>query len=328
MGEGRSPARRGLIRRGLGGLAALALALGWWWHSRAEADPAGGPPRLYLAVSEIDEIVVLDPRRHEVVDRFSTDQDPHELVLTRDGASLFVSCKDANTVLQLDRGSGRLLARYRTPRWPCHLGVSEDGTLLKVAHIRDSLNTLIPLVPVPRPSATPQVAAPPIEVDSTAAQRIQRAAPKYANLRTTEVAGQAQPPQRDYFLGVNVEIPEVLVTDSRTRKVRSSIPVGGEPSMILLSEDGREAFVTVRREDALAVIDVERLVVTRKIPVCKGPCRMMRLPGGRLLYVFSRDGEEVSVVDTRSGQVIRSIPVGLGALGACLWPIPGEAPSL
>lgn len=66
--------------------------------------------------------------------------------------------------------------------------------------------------------------------------------------------------------------------------------VGDEPSNLVLSEDGRTAWVALATEDSVAVVDVAARAVTQRIPVVKDPLAMAL--SGRTLWVASlRSGQ-------------------------------------
>lgn len=297
-------------------LLLAALAAGLWamlWERSA-------PARVYVACSGSNHVAVLDPELHQVVARIPTDDHPIELMVSPDGRRLFVANAWANTVQIFDRATGRLLSRYMTPPKPSAMSLSPDGRVLRVAHVEDSRDTFLHLEPDPPAEGEPTtVKAPKLE-------RLPRTAQHYVNMPETEAAGVARPKGRDFFLDVSPTVPALLVTDPRERSVRSRIPLGGEPSDLVLGPGDRKVYVAVRSDNTIAVVDVDSLVVERRLPAGKGPARMVKTPGARFTYVVNVDDRTVSVLDMVRDEIRQTIEVGDAPLGAVAWPKAPENP--
>lgn len=289
-------------------LAAMAAGL---WSMLWQRTP---PPRVYVACSGSNHVAVVDPDLHQVVSRIPTDDHPIELMISPDGRRLFVANAWANTVQVFDRATGEFLSRYMTPPKPSAMSLSTDGKLLRVAHVEDPRDTILHLEPDPVPAQDP------VTVRTPRLERIERTARPFLNIPDLEPAGMAQPRGRDYFLGVSPSVPDLLITDTRTRAVRGRIPLGNAPSEVVLGPDEKKAYVAVRATDSVTIVDAERLAVQGHLPVGKGPARMVKAPGGRFLYVVNVDDRTVSVLDMIRDEIRQTVEVGDAPLGAVAWP--------
>ena len=137
--------------------------------------------------------------------------------------------------------------------------------------------------------------------------------------RGHRIASRVELAERGLLLGISGEVPEVLVAGIQDLVVRLRIPVGKNPSEIV-SDDGRtRAFVSVRGENTLAVLDLQSLQVMARLPVGHGPTRLLKLPGDEFLYCMNTDGDTVSVVRMEGPEVHRTLEVGGNPLGVVLW---------
>jgi hypothetical protein len=134
-----------------------------------------------------------------------------------------------------------------------------------------------------------------------------------------EIASRVEIPDRGLLLGVSGEVPEVLVAGLQDLVVRLRIPVGERPGEIVSDDRMTRAFVSVRGEDALAIMDLQSLQVRARLPVGHGPTRLLKLPGDEFLYCMNTDGDTVSVVRMEGPEVYRTLKVGGNPLGAVLW---------
>lgn len=75
-----------------------------------------------------------------------------------------------------------------------------------------------------------------------------------------------------------------------TGRLVDSVWVGDEPANLVVSEDGRTAWVALATEDAVAVLDVGSRAVTARVPVVKDPLAMA-LQGGTLWVASLRSGQ-------------------------------------
>lgn len=104
----------------------------------------------------------------------------------------------------------------------------------------------------------------------------------------------------------------VWAIDTATDAVVAKVPVGMHPAHVVVSPDGRLAYVTNGGDNTLSVIDTsaQRLVAT--IPVGQFPHGLRISPDGTQAYVANLKGATVSVIDTASQKEVAQVPTGKG----------------
>lgn len=104
----------------------------------------------------------------------------------------------------------------------------------------------------------------------------------------------------------------VWLIDTGADAVIAKIPVGSHPAHVVLTPDGRFAYVTNGGDNSVTVIDAVARSVVATIPVGKFPHGVRFAPDGRQAYVANLKGGTVSVIDVASRREIAQIPVGKG----------------
>src|ERR1044071_8055784 len=96
------------------------------------------------------------------------------------------------------------------------------------------------------------------------------------------------------------------VIDARSGKTIAMIPLGNDPNQLTLSTDGRYAFVPMRGESKIAVVQLDPLKLLTKLPAPAGPrARATSPPRAPLSKLRSVVG-----VDLASGKVTRTVELG------------------
>ena len=101
----------------------------------------------------------------------------------------------------------------------------------------------------------------------------------------------------------------VSVIDLPSRTVKATVPVGHNPYTVILSKDGKSAYVSNWGEETLRVLDVSGAIpqVKQTIQVGTHPNAMSLNSSNAELYVANADSDNVSVIDTQTNQVTRTI---------------------
>ncbi|MET0314978.1 MAG: beta-propeller fold lactonase family protein, partial [Hansschlegelia sp.] len=102
----------------------------------------------------------------------------------------------------------------------------------------------------------------------------------------------------------------VLKIDVLTGATLGEIPAGKSPAAIVLSHDGRRAYVAARESNAVSVIDLVAGAEIGQIAVGKAPFAMALSPDGARLYVANVQSGDLSVIDVASGKELKRRPVG------------------
>ena len=82
------------------------------------------------------------------------------------------------------------------------------------------------------------------------------------------------------------------------------------PVDLVMSRDGKRAYVALGRANHVAVVDVPGRKVLDYILVGRRPWGLRLTKDERKLYVGNGLSDDLSIIDTGTGRVIRSVPVG------------------
>jgi YVTN family beta-propeller protein len=102
---------------------------------------------------------------------------------------------------------------------------------------------------------------------------------------------------------------ELLVVEPLARRLTSTIPIGKEVShMVVVSPDGKRAFVANIGSGSVTVVDVDAGSVLTDIPTGAGAEGIDIRPGGAEVWVANREANTISVIDTSRAAVTATIP--------------------
>ena len=104
----------------------------------------------------------------------------------------------------------------------------------------------------------------------------------------------------------------VWTIDTSSQAVIAKVPVGTHPAHVVVSPDGRLAYVTNGGDNTVSVIDTSAQRVVATIPVGKFPHGLRISPDGKQVYVANLKGGTVSVIDTVSQKEVAQVPAGKG----------------
>jgi YVTN family beta-propeller protein len=103
----------------------------------------------------------------------------------------------------------------------------------------------------------------------------------------------------------------------------AQIRVGRAPVQVGFTPDGTRAYVSLRDENRVAVVDTTTRRTIRHIGVGRNPIQLHATPDGRFVYVANQGttavpADTVSVIDVAQGVVVDTIRTGAGAHGVAV----------
>jgi YVTN family beta-propeller protein len=115
---------------------------------------------------------------------------------------------------------------------------------------------------------------------------------------------------------------DVTVLDLRTLKKRATIALGKgmSPALLVLTPDGRRAYVGDLTGNAVSVIDAVSRRVIATVPVAAQPFGPTVTPDGRYVYEPSIKGSVVTIIRVADNKVMAVVPAPVGALHVALLP--------
>lgn len=127
-------------------------------------------------------------------------------------------------------------------------------------------------------------------------------------------------PNLAYVAGAGPHSDELAIIDVASRKVTGHVGLISNPSAVLLSFDGRSAYVAERGAGRLALVDTSTKQVSATIALGGTPqaLAISSLNGVPTLFVTVRGANQVTFVQPSSRSVVARVPVGNDPAGEAL----------
>lgn len=127
-------------------------------------------------------------------------------------------------------------------------------------------------------------------------------------------------PNLAYVVGGGNQGDHLVVVDIAQRKVAWSVSLGSQPQSIVLSADGRFAYVTEPGANRVAIVDTSAHQVVGSMTVGSRPQAMAADPTSSLysLFVANAKGNSLTALDAVTQQVRATIPVGQEPVGVAV----------
>lgn len=106
---------------------------------------------------------------------------------------------------------------------------------------------------------------------------------------------------------VNPDAGSITRIDTQRQEKTTEIPVGREPSSMVIALDGKRVYVVDRAAGNLVVVDAQSYTVTTTIPVGAEPGAVALSPTGAYAYVTVMATAEVVVIDTQALRLIKRV---------------------
>ena len=245
----------------------------------------------FVACADDDLIAVYDSASFELIGRIRGVPAPETFDLHPDGRRLIVSNEEDATASVYDVASGKLLAEYETGEEPEGVQVTADGRLVFVASEAANLVHVIDL-----------------EADAVIADILVDTRPRRFALT---------PDERE--LWVSAELAGIVnIIDVATLKLVGDIPflpTGFRPEQVtpvdlIITGDGKRAYVALGRANHVAVVDVPARKVIDYILVGKRAWGLALSADEKTLYVANGLSDDVTIIDTDRLAPIRSVATG------------------
>ena len=101
----------------------------------------------------------------------------------------------------------------------------------------------------------------------------------------------------------------VLTISGDTLRVAATIPVGDEPRGVVLSREGKTAYVALGGEDVIVVVDLASRKVLKRLPTGLEPWHVALTPDGKRLVVGCTRARTLSVYALPSGEELYTVPL-------------------
>jgi PQQ-dependent catabolism-associated beta-propeller protein len=247
--------------------------------------------QIYVACGDSDVIGIVDITKFETVDELPYIRDPEAFKIDWPRGQLYVSNEEDAALSIYDIKNRRVVTSIEVGEEPEGVMISKDRSKVWVTAEASNLVHVI-------------------DIDQQ-----QVLADILVDTRPRRFA--APPDERE--LWVSCELAgKVDIIDPKTYKVTGSIsflPPGMRPEQVtpvglVITKDGKTAYVGLGRANHVAVVDVATRKVTKYILVGERPWGLTLTADEKKLYVTNGLSDDVSIIDTQTLKTIKSVRVG------------------
>jgi PQQ-dependent catabolism-associated beta-propeller protein len=240
---------------------------------------------LYVAASEDNAIVVVDPASLKVLRSFPAGSDPETFAVHPNG-HIYISNEDDAKASVFDPITGKQIAEIPVGLEPEGVAISPDGS--RVIVTSESTN-MLHVIRVPEHDIVANIL---VGARPRAAMFTRDGKLAYA---TSEISG---------------EVKKVDMVQNKVIAVEKIADEKAKPKDVLLSVDEKTLYVAGGRADAVIVLDAATLKIKATIPVGKRVWGLARSRDGSRVYSTDGASNGVSAIDTSTNKVIKTITVG------------------
>lgn len=295
----------------LGFVATLALAGIGTLVAQVDARPALGGGGILLLEKGDHKAAFVEPETFSIVARVDTGRGPHEVVVSPDGDTAFVSnyggwrsdrpagpprLEPGNTISVIDTRARAVRATWNLGeyRLPHGLALSSDGRRLLVT--AEGKQALVEL-----------------DAEKGSVEKVWSIAQHVSHMVAVTPDG-----SRAYV--ANVASGSVTVLDRRSGKART-VTTGDGSEGLALSPGGGEVWVADRAADAISIVDTATGDVAATVPSGgRFPIRLAFAPDGATVWVSNANSSTVTALDARTRAVVASIDVPANPIGLAFRP--------
>jgi len=251
------------------------------------AGPGVDESKLPPPDKKADGIGVFDVGSKKLLKVISGGSDPEEFDLSHDGKLIYTSNEDTAEASIIDIAEGKVVSTLKVGEEPEGVATSLDGKFVYVTSEQDGA----------------------IFVIDTDARKVLKSF-KVGN-RPRSV-GFLPDNMKAYVTRENDGALSIVDTVKHAKTGEISIGKPGEikPMKVILSSDGKTAYVSTGRGKKVFMIDTATDKPTGSIEVGDRPWGIGMSPDGKFLYTANGPSNDVSVVDLSTNMVIKRIKVG------------------
>ena len=251
-------------------------------------------PLLLVANKHSDTLSYVDPETLSVVDTISTGPNPHEMAITPDRLTLYLSnyAPPGNTISVIDLIAHRHVKQISTGDYArIHdAAMAPDG---RHAYFTAGQTGFV------------------VELD-TKTNEVVRGIPTHGLISHMVLV--SQDGQRLYT--ANIESENVSVIDIESGDLITQIPCGKGCEGMAFTPDGRQLWVGNQTGASITIIDLATHEALKTFPCAGMPVRIQFTPDGRLALISSwAEKGELIVIEAAALREIARLPVGRRAIG-------------
>lgn len=305
------------------------LLAGLLWAVPVQARDTG---QVFISSEKDNGLVVLDAARAEVTGAIALCKRPRHMQLTPDRKQLLVACSDEHRIVVWDIATKKIVDKLNVGEDPEMFDISPDGRMLYASNEEDSLLTAFDLV-AKKKAFEVRVGGEPEGVKVSADGKLVYVTSEVASLvHVIDVATRkvvknipvGKRPRRFVLTGagelwVSNELgASVSIIRTSDHSVQATInfklagmrPEDVTPVGMVLSPDGKTAFVGLGKANHVAAIDVASREVRGYVLVGKRAWGLAVSRNGQILYVTNGMSDDMSLVDTAKMKSFKTVKAG------------------
>ena len=267
-------------------------------------------------------VQVIDTGSNKVVKTIATGAGAHNVTFSPDGKLAFIANLGTNSITIIDTLSKEILADVVTDTKAHDVAVSPDGKLAVACNVGAGNITFIDVASrkAVHTMATGKKAITAVfsydgetlyVVNAGAANIsvIDVKSKKITGTRRGAKGAMAIKPVNNWgqFWLTAPEDNKLLLLNSRTGALQTSIDVPGEPHGLVHSPDGKTVYVGQRKLGQIAMIDTASRKITKTMALGQRPDMLDISSDGKTVYVAIRDENKLAVVSAADLSVITKI---------------------
>lgn len=282
---------------------------------------------VYVAVSNRNQLTIIDSRTNEVIDSVSVGSGPWSVAVTPDASSAYVANVSADSVARVDLVTRSVTRMLEVTGHPVDAAVTPDGSSIFVV----SDNDIVSVIDRETHSVVEIVATSGslrgidfspdgslgyiLDVSDSQLLLVDVAARAVTDSVSLPTAPRAIAVTHSGDEAVIADLVDsVTVLDLATETVVETLPVGGNPRVVVVSPDDALAYVGNNASEHVSVIDLGSLAVVDSLNTGASPNSVAFTPDGTSAYVGHSASNDVAVVDVATGVILTTIPVGGSAM--------------
>lgn len=265
-------------------LAIALLVIGGSPSNANAAEPPRVPGKVYTTSWFGGELCVEDTETWTEVKRIPVGVHDHNVYLSPDRRSAWVTNNNAGTVSVIDTATDEVVQTVKVGKGPRHTYFSPDGA---EAYVTNEFDATVSVVD-----------------------------PKsYREIATLTVGKMPHFPivVQDKLFVTNFGNGHTCVFSRSQREKQMCLIVGDGPLGAGATKDGKRVLVACHLSNHVAVIDVDKLEVIAQVATDRGPVQVSVTPDQKFAYVTNDGVGSVQKIDLLTNTVVRTIPISKDA---------------
>jgi len=233
-----------------------------------------------------NSITVVDLTERKVKAHYPLGQytHPHGIWVSKDGKLLWVTTEGAQSVLELDAATGKILRNWQTSQNVSHMVVpTPDEKKLYIANIGSGSVTVI-----------------------------ERASGKVTSILTGAGAEgiDVAPDGREVWIS-NRGAHNISILEVATDRIVATLPSGGQvPIRLKFTPDGKQVLVSNAQSNKVTIFDAAARKQVGEVAVGAVPVGILITPDGRRAFVANTNANQITVIDIASRKVLKTFTTG------------------